>query len=149
MSDLPPPDPEHERDLLDDISEIAKGAIGVTRSSRHAFEDLTALANADWRLARGALTRFFLFAVFAAVLAGTAWLLLMALVVYAFMAAGLGWWIALSVPCLLSIAIASTFGWLAYDRLMLAGMDTTWRQLMLMFKKAKDFEKERRDHAPR
>ncbi len=149
MAELPPTEPQDERDLLDDVREIAHGAIGVSRSTRQALEDLSALANADWRLARGALTRFFLFAVFAAVLAGTAWMLLMTLAIYALIAAGFGWWVALAVPCAVSIFIAAVFGWLAYQRLMLAGMDTTWRQLVLMFKKTKGFEKERADRAAR
>lgn len=149
MVDLPPPLPQNERDLLDDVREIAHGAIGVTRSSRQALADLSSLADADWRLARAALTRFFLYAVFAAVLSGTAWLLIMALAVFGLWSAGLGWWVSLAVPCAISIGIAATLGWLAYDRLMLASMDTTWRQLVLMFKKAKGFERERADHAPR
>ncbi len=149
MADLPPPVPQNERDLLDDVREVAHGVIGVTRSSRQAFQDLTTLADADWRLARGALTRFFLYATFAAVLSGTAWLLIMALAVFGLWSAGFGWWIALAVPCVISIAIAGTLGWLAHDRLMLASMDTTWRQLVLMLKKAKGFERERQDHAPR
>ncbi len=147
MTDQPPP--QNERDLLEDVREIAHGAIGVTRSTRQALKDLSVLADADWRLARGALTRFFLYAVFAAVLSGTAWLLLMALAVFALWSAGFGLWISLGVPCALSIGIAGALGWLAHDRLMLASMDTTWRQLMLMFKKAKGFERERKDHASR
>lgn len=149
MADLPPPPPQNERDLLDEVREIAHGAIGVTRSSRQALADLSTLADADWRLARAALTRFFLYSVFAAVLSGTAWLLLMALAVFGLWNAGLGWWVSLGIPCALSLAIAGTLGWLAHDRLMLASMDTTWRQLVLMFKKAKGFERERNDHAAR
>ena len=149
MTDLPPPPPQNERDLLDDVREIAHGAIGVTRSSKQALEDLSSLADADWRLARAALTRFFLYAVFAAVLSGTAWLLIMGLAVFALWNAGLGWWVSLAVPCAISIGIAGALGWLAHDRLMLASMDTTWRQLVLMFKKTKGFERERKDHAPR
>ncbi len=149
MADLPPPKPQNERDLLDDVREIAHGAIGVTRTSKQALADLSALADADWRLARAAITRFFLYSVFAAVLSGTAWLLIMALGVLALSSAGFGWGVSLAVPCALSILIAGVFGWLAYDRLMLASMDTTWRQIVLMFKKAKGFERERADHAPR
>ncbi len=149
MVDLPPPKPQNERDLLDDVREIAHGAIGVTRTSRQALADLSALADADWRLARAAITRFFLYAVFAAVLSGTAWLLIMALAVLGLSSAGFGWGVSLAVPCVLSVLIAALLGWLAYDRLMLASMDTTYRQLVLMFKKAKGFERERADHAPR
>ena len=149
MADLPPPKPQNERDLLDDVREIAHGAIGVTRTSKQAFADLSALADADWRLARAALTRFFLYSVFAAVLSGTAWLLIMALTVFGLWNAGFGWWVSLGVPCVLSAVIAGMFGWLAHDRLMLASMDTTWRQIVLIFKKAKGFERERADHAPR
>ncbi len=149
MADLPPPKPQNERDLLDDVREIAHGAIGVTRTSKQALADLSALADADWRLARAAITRFFLYSVFAAVLSGTAWLLIMALAVLVLSSAGFGWGVSLAVPCALSILIAGVFGWLAYDRLMLASMDTTWRQIVLMFKKAKGFERERADHAPR
>lgn len=150
MSGLPPPNPpDSERDILDDVRDIAHGAIGLSRTSRQSLQDLTDLANADWRLSRGALTRFFLYAVLAAVMLGTAWLLMMALAVYGLMHAGVGWALALALPCLLSFAIAGMLGWMAQDRLMLASMDTTWRQLVLMFKKSKGFEKERTDSAPR
>ncbi len=149
MADLPPPPPPDERDILDEVREIAHGAIGVTRSSKEALQDLSSLADADWRLARAALTRFFLYSVFAAVLFGTAWLLMMALAVFGLWNSGLGWWVALGIPCALSLGIAGALGWLAQDRLMLASMDTTWRQLVLMFKKAKGFERERQDHASR
>ncbi len=150
MSGLPPPEPsDSERDILDDVREIAHGVIGLSRTSRQSLQDLSQLANADWRLSRGALTRFFLYAVLAAVMLGTAWLLTMALAVYGLMYAGVGWGLALALPCLLSFAIAGTLGWMAQDRLMLASMDTTWRQFVLMFKKSKGFEKERTDNAPR
>ena len=122
----PPPLTESARSVYEAARYVADAWGG-------SFAALRRLLVADLALARTALVQGLVLLFVAAILLGTAWVLLMVLVVWAMHHAGLGWGWAIGVPLLLSIALGAFVFWRAACALELADLDASRRQLTLWF----------------
>lgn len=104
---------------------------GLHASAQGTLDSGRALAElllADLALARAAALRGLLCAGIALVLGGSAWLLLMAVLVASLQATGLGWSGALLLAAVLSLAGAALAGWLATGYLRHTALHASRRQ---------------------
>jgi uncharacterized membrane protein YqjE len=122
----PPPLTESARSVFDAAHNIA-GAWGGT------FTALRRLLVADLALAKTALVHGLVLLLVAAILFGTAWVLLTAFAVWALHKAGIGWGFSIGVPFILSVTLGALFFWRAAKALRLADLDASRRQLTLWF----------------
>jgi hypothetical protein len=119
-----PPLTESARSVFEAARTVA-GAWGGT------FAALRRLLVADLALAREALIQGLVRLFAAAILLGTAWVLLTALLVWALYRAGLGWGVAISLPLLISAALGVIAFLQAAKALRHADLDASRRQLTL------------------
>ena len=117
-------------DLLEALRQIgATGRAGLGAAADTA-KALRTLVAADISLARSAAARAMALGGLAAVVGGSAWLLLMAtLVVFLSRQFGLPWSAALLVPALLSVVAAAVAGWFAMGYFEHTRLQATRRQL--------------------
>ena len=88
---------------------------------------------ADLALARAGLVRWLMLVVLAAILVGTAWLLLIALAVWGLYSAGLSLGMSLTLPLVASALLGVPAYWHAMKALKWAELDASRRQLTLLF----------------
>ncbi len=98
-------------------------------AGRDTFRALRRLVGADIALARGAIVRALPWAVLAVVFAFSTWLMLLAVLVAAFHALGLGWLAATALAAVVSLLATGLAGWRAATYLRHAGLQATRRQL--------------------
>ena len=87
------------------------------------------LVGADLALARGAIIRALPWAALALVFAFSTWLMLLAVMVAAFHAMGLGWLAATALSAAISLLATALAGWRVAAYLRHAGLQATRRQL--------------------
>ncbi|GHE38980.1 phage holin family protein [Vulcaniibacterium thermophilum] len=122
--DLPPPD---LLEALRQIADTGRAGAGATWDAVKAFRTLVA---ADVSLARNAAGRAAAFSAMAVIFGGTAWMLLMALVIVLLSrGAGWPWWLAFLACALVSLALAAFGAWRAVYYFDLTRMKATRRQL--------------------
>lgn len=98
-------------------------------AGRDTFRALRRLVGADLALARGAVVRALPWAVLAIVFAFSTWLMLLAVMVTAFHALGLGWLAATALSAVISLVATGLAAWRMAAYLRHAGLQATRRQL--------------------
>lgn len=98
-------------------------------AGRDTFRALRRLVGADLALARGAVTRALPWAVMALVFAFSTWLMLLAVMVTAFHALGLGWLASTGLSAAISLVATGLAAWRMAAYLKHAGLQATRRQL--------------------
>ncbi len=121
--------PSEPPELGQAAKDIGQAGLELGRSAWSALSSFRALAAADFSLSRSALGLTLAYAGAAIALGASAWLLLMALIVLALHAAGLGRIGAVAVPALLSLGAAAFFGWRAAVAFDDTRLNATRRQL--------------------
>ncbi|HTA64111.1 MAG TPA: hypothetical protein VK753_01285 [Xanthomonadaceae bacterium] len=114
----PPPLTESARSVYEAARQVAAAWGGQ-------FAALRRLLAADFALARTALVQGLVLLFVAAILFGTAWVLLTVLAVWAMHSAGLGWALSIGLPLLLSTALGTLAIWHASRALKLADMEAS------------------------
>ncbi len=115
--------------LKEDVSELLDAGRTAAREYGAAGVSFRKLLLADISLARVALIRGLVFLFLCALMAGTAWVALMVMLVVGLKQVGAPWLLALLVPLLASSAVA-WYGWtVARKALAFADLDATRRQL--------------------
>lgn len=122
----PPPLGESARTVYEAARNVA-GAWGGN------FAALRRLLLADIALAKTALVHGLVLLFAAAILFGTAWVLLTLLAVWGLHLAGAGWGWAIAVPMIVSVGLGAFAIWQAAKALQLADLDASRRQLTLWF----------------
>ena len=125
-SEPTPPLTESARSVYDAARVVAGAWSG-------SFVALRRLVVADLALARAGLVRWLILLVLAAILFGTSWILLNALVVWLLYSAGFGWGLALALPLLVSALLGIPAYWYSMKALKWAELDASRRQLTLLF----------------
>jgi uncharacterized membrane protein YqjE len=125
-SEPTPPLTESTRSVYDAARVVASAWGG-------SFVSLRRLIVADVALARAGLTRWLMLMFLAAILFGTAWVLLNALIVWILYNAGFGWGIALTIPLVIGAVLGVPAVWYALQALKVADLDASRRQLTLLF----------------
>ncbi len=133
-----------EPDQVPPLTEAAKSVYEAARNVAGAwggnFAALRRLLVADVALARVAVIRGVVLLFAAAILFGTAWAMLTALVVWGIHATGAGWMVALAVPLVVS-AILGAFAYRhAAKSLHYADLDASRRQLTMWFGTVEEIE---------
>lgn len=128
MSDSEPTPP-----LTESARSVYEAARNVAGAWGGNFAALRRLLVADLALARAALVRGLVFLFLAAIMFGTVWVLLTALVVWLLYSAGFGWGVALLLPLLISAVIGAIAIVYATKALRLADLEASRRQLTLWF----------------
>lgn len=119
--------------LKDDVTALLDAGRSVAREYGSASHSFRKLVLSDISLARVALIRGLVFLLLAALMGGTAWVVLMTMLVVGLHQAGLGWLLSLAAPLLISVVVAR-YGWgVARKALAFADMDATRRQLASWF----------------
>ncbi|HZH44894.1 MAG TPA: phage holin family protein [Lysobacter sp.] len=122
--DLPPPD---LMEALRQIADTGRASMDATWNATKAFRTLLA---ADLSLARNAAGRAAGFAALAVIFGGTAWMLLMAMIIVLLSrGAGWPWWVAFLVCAAVSVVLAGIGAWRAIYYFDLTRMKATRRQL--------------------
>jgi MFS family permease len=126
----PEPTPPPLTEAARSVYEAARTLAGACGGS---FTALRRLVAADMALARQAMIQGLVLLLIAGIMAGTTWVLLIALLVWVMLKAGVGWGWAIALPLLVSVALG-VFAFLqAAKALRLADMDASRRQLTLWF----------------
>ena len=125
--------PEPAPPLTESARSVYDAARNVAGAWSGTFGALRRLLVADIALAREAVIRGVVLLCLAAILFGSAWLMLTALAVWGLHEAGTGWAIALAVPLVVSAILGGIAFWHAASTLRLADLDTSRRQLTLWF----------------
>lgn len=118
------------KDDADALLQAAKTVGGAYGGNLHAARRLLL---ADLILARTALVRGLVFLLICALLAGTGWVLLMAMLVLGMHRIGLSWLASLLLPFALSLGLAWTAWVVAHNSLRYADFDASRRQLARWF----------------
>ena len=126
-------EPEPAPPLTESARSVYDAARHVAGAWSGTFGALRRLLVADIALAREAVIRGIVLLCLSAILLGTAWLMLAALVVWGLYEAGAGWGIALAVPLVISAILGGIAFWYAARMLRLADLDASRRQLTLWF----------------
>jgi hypothetical protein len=129
----PVTEPEPAPPLTESARLVYAAARNVAGAWSGTFGALRRLLVADIALAREAVIRGVVLLCLAAVLFGTAWLLLATLAVWGLYEAGAGWGFALAVPLVVSAVLGGFAFWQAARTLRLADLDASRRQLTLWF----------------
>lgn len=115
--------------LKEDVGQLLDAGRIAAREYGAAGASFRKLFLADLSLARIALVRGLVFLLLCALMAGTAWVTAMAILVVGLRQAGLPWLVALLVPLAASLGMA-WFAWIvARKALAFADLDATRRQL--------------------
>lgn len=118
----PPPDLGAAARLL------GQDAAALGRAGWDTLRGFRTLLAADLALSRSALVLTLVYASIALALGASSWLLLMALAVVLLQAAGLEWWLAVAIPCGVSLSGTLLCAWLAMRVFRDTRMDATRRQ---------------------
>lgn len=118
--------PPHLEESVRRVAAAGRETFGAGRDTARA---LRRLVGADLALARGAVARALPWAATALVFAFSTWLMLLAVMVTALHAMGLGWLASTSISAVISLAATALAGWRVTAYLKLAGMQATRRQL--------------------
>lgn len=117
-------------DLLEAFRQIAAGGRASAESAWHALRAFRTLVAADVSLARNAAGRAGAFAGMVVVFGGSAWLLLMTMIVVGLShEAGWPWWLSLLVCAAASLVLAGLAMWRAVYYFDLTRLKATRRQL--------------------
>ena len=129
------------------LTEAARSVYEAARTVAGAwggnFTAIRRLLAADIALARTALIHGLVRLLAAAILFGTAWVLLTALSVWGLHQAGFGWGFAIGVPMLVSVALGAFAMWHAKRVLRHADLNASRRQLTLWFGTLEEIEQTR------
>jgi hypothetical protein len=115
--------------LKDDVSGLLEAGRNVAREYGSAGASFRRLVMSDLALARTALIRGLVFLLVAVILAGTAWGVLMVMIVVVLHQVGLHWLLALVMPLALSLGIARYCWGVSRKALAFADLDATRRQM--------------------
>lgn len=118
--------PPHLDESVRRVAAAGRETLGASRDTARA---LRRLVGADLALARGAVARALPWAVMALVFAFSTWLMLLAVLVAAFHAMGLGWLAATALSAAISLVATGLAAWRVMAYLRHAGMQATRRQL--------------------
>jgi hypothetical protein len=119
--------------LKQDVGSLLEAGRTVAREYGAAGSSFRRLALADISLARVALIRGLVFLLVCALTGGTAYCVIMVMLVVGLHASGLSWLLALLVPLVISLLVAR-YAWIAARKaLAFADLDATRRQLAAWF----------------
>ena len=119
--------------LKDDADALLQAAKTVGSAYSGNLQSARRLFLADLILARTALVRGMVFLLLCAVLAGTGWVLLMAMLILGIHQLGLSWLVALLIPFALSLGLAWYAWTVAHNTLRYADFDASRRQIARWF----------------
>lgn len=122
-------DQEPAPHLDESVRRVAAAGRETFGAGRDTARAVRRLVGADLALARGAVTRALPWAVLALVFAFSTWLMLLAVMVAAFHAMGLGWLAATGLSAVISLLATALAGWRVAAYLRHAGLHATRRQL--------------------
>lgn len=133
--------------LDESVRRVAAAGRETLGASRDTARALRRLVGADLALARGAVVRALPWAVMALVFAFSTWLMLLAVMVAAFHAMGLGWLAATALSAAISLVATGLAGWRVIAYLRHAGMRATRRQFARfgLFQDGNEEEEESRE----
>ena len=123
-------DQEPAPHLDESVRRVAAAGRDTVGAGRDTARALRRLLGADLALARGAIVRALPWAAMALVFAFSTWLMLLAAMVAALHALGLGWLAASALAAVISLAATGLAGWRAAAYLRHAGLQATRRQLV-------------------
>ena len=127
------PLPDAAERLKRDVGSLLEAGREVAREYGGVGAAFRRLVLSDISLARVALVRGLVFLLLCALAAGTAWVVAMAMIVVGLQQSGMSWLMSLSLPLLISCAVA-WFAWRGARRaLAYADLDATRRQLAVWF----------------
>lgn len=118
--------PPHLDESVRRVAAAGRETLGANRDTLRA---LRLLVGADLALARGAVARALPWAAMAVVFALSTWLSLLAVLVTAFHAAGLGWLASTALAAVVSLVATGLAAWRMAAYLRHAGLQATRRQL--------------------
>lgn len=119
--------------LKQDVGSLLEAGRTVAREYGHVGGSFRRLVLSDISLARVALVRGLVFLILCALMAGTAWVAAMVMLVVGLYEAGFPLWSALMVPMVLG-ALLARYAWIAARKaLAFADLDATRRQLAAWF----------------
>ena len=122
-------DPEPAPHLDESVRRVAAAGRETFGAGRDTARAVGRLVGADLALARGAIVRALPWAAMALVFAFSTWLMLLAVMVVAFHALGLGWLAATALGAAISLVATALAGWRVIAFLQHAGLHATRRQL--------------------
>ena len=122
-------DQEPAPHLDESVRRVAAAGRETFGAGRDTARALRRLVGADLALARGAIVRALPWAVLALLFAFSTWLMLLAVMVTALHALGLGWLAATAASAAISLAATALAGWRVAAYLRHAGLQATRRQL--------------------
>lgn len=141
-------DQEPAPHLDESVRRVAAAGRETFGAGRDTARALRRLLGADLALARGAIIRALPWAAMALVFAFSTWLMLLAALVAALHALGLGWLPAAALAAALSLAATALAGWRMVAYLRHAGLQATRRQLARLGLLKDDAEEEEEAAVP-
>jgi uncharacterized membrane protein YqjE len=122
-------DQEPAPHLDESVRRVAAAGRETFGAGRDTARAVRRLVGADLALARGAIIRALPWAALALVFAFSTWLMLLAVMVAAFHAMGLGWLATTALSAAISLLATALAGWRVAAYLRHAGLQATRRQL--------------------